>query len=342
MNSIKDLIYFDYDKAKSLSSQLSGGLINDITKAIENEGGLNSDIGFDIKLLKGKIGGSDKERSIRTERIELYHELLNEVENKLTKKEILKDLNSSFGQDAKTFDDFMEIIPDFTFIKASGWSTFEDFERFKKIMSNFNEVQRLIYTSQLENNPEIIALKKEINDLKKGLQKSNNHKELAKLKAYEKKFDQAIEELSDAKLLDETFIERIKTFLDTFTPNRLNFRLAPLDDFPDFQILANLKSKYLVNGDFENVIYTYGTRPNIKLSIFGVITSCPQKEDKRVNLNDEYLEYSDDQLSEVEVYDKVFRNVFSSFEDFEKFFFVPSYPKIAISPIGIYREISYE
>ena len=85
MKSIKDLIYFDYDKAKSLSSQLSGGLINEITKAIEKEGGLNSDIGFDIKLLKGKIAGSEKERSIRTERIELYHELLNDVEKNLSK-----------------------------------------------------------------------------------------------------------------------------------------------------------------------------------------------------------------------------------------------------------------
>lgn len=342
MKSIKDLIYFDYDKAKSLSSQLSGGLINEITKAIEKEGGLNSDIGFDLKLLKGKIGGSDKERSIRTERIELFHELLNDVEKNLSKNEILKDLNVSFGKEAKSFNEFTEILPNYTFVKATGWSTFEDFERFKKIMSNFNEIQRLIYASQLENNPEIIAQKKEINDLKKGLKESNNHKELSKLKAYEKKFDQTIEELSDAELLDETFVERIKTFLDTFTPNRLNFRLAPFDDFPDFQILANLKSEYLVNGDFENVIYTYGTRPNIKLTVFGVITSCPQKEDKRVDLNDEYLAYSDDELSDVESYDKVFRNVFSSFEAFEKFFFVPSYPKIAISPIGIYREIIYE
>ena len=117
--------------------------------------------------------------------------------------------------------------------------------------------------------------------------------------------------------------------------------MAPFDDFSDFQILANLKSEYLVNGDFENVIYTYGTRPNIKLTVFGVITSCPQKEDKRVDLNDEYLAYSNDELSDVEAYDKVFRNVFSSFEAFEKSFFVPSYPKIAISPIGIYREIIY-
>ena len=140
MNSIKDLIYFDYDKAKSLSSQLSGGIINEITRAIEEEGGINSEIGFDIKLLKGNIGGNNKEKNVRTERIEIYHELLNEVEKQLSEKKLLKNLNQSIKEDGKSFNDFLENVPGFTYIKASGWSSFEDFERFKTIMSNFNEI----------------------------------------------------------------------------------------------------------------------------------------------------------------------------------------------------------
>lgn len=339
MKSIKDLIYFDYDKAKSINSQLSGGLISEITRAIEEEGGLSSEIGFNIKFLKGNIGSSGKDRTIKTERIELYHELLNQVEDKLTENNILIDLNVSL---TTSFNDFLEEVPKYNYIKANGWSSFEDFERFKEIMSNFNEIQRLIYASVLESSPEIIAQKKQINELKRGLAKANNVKELAKLKAIEKQFDSTLEELSAAQLLDETFVERVKTFLDTFSPNRLNFRLAPFDLFPEFQILSNLKSQYLVNGNFENVIFTYGSRPNIKLTVFGVITSCPRKKDIRVDLNDEFLAYEDEELTEAVAYDKIFRNVFSSFENFEKFFFVPSYPKIAISPIAIYTEVVIE
>lgn len=148
MKSIKDLIYFDYDKAKSISSQLSGGLINEITRAIEEEGGLNSELGFDLKILKGSIGSSDKDRKIRTEKIELYHELLNDVEKKLTENNVLKDLNISL---TTSFNDFLEEVPNFNYIKANGWSSFEDFKRFKEIMSNFNEIQRLIYASALDS-----------------------------------------------------------------------------------------------------------------------------------------------------------------------------------------------
>jgi hypothetical protein len=342
MSSIKDLIYFDYDKAKSLNSQLNGGIVSELTRAIEEETGLSTEIGFDIKVLKGSVGGTDKGKTFRTEKIELYHELLNEIEKSLFEKKILTDINNEFDNGGIPFNDFLKKVPDFTYIKSTGWSSFEDFERFKRIMNNFNEIQRLIFTSALENNPEVIQQKQQINDLRKEIRtsnKSNKSSEIKKLNAIEKNFDKTMEEVSGAVFLDEIFIERVETFLNTFSPDRLNFRLAPFDVFNDFQILANLKSEYLVNGDFENVIYTYGSRPNIKLSVFGIITSCPQKDDVRVDLNDAYLGYEDDELQDEAVFEKAFRNVFSSFEGFEKFFFVPTYPKISISPIAIYREV---
>ena len=49
--------------------------------------------------------------------------------------------------------------------------------------------------------------------------------------------------------------------------------------------------------------------------------------------------YDDDELTAEQTFDKAFRNVFTSFEAFEKFFFVPTYPKITVTPIAIYREI---
>jgi hypothetical protein len=342
MESIKDLIYFDYEKAKSINSQLNGGLINEITKAIENEGNLDSEIGFDVKILRGKIGGGEKEKSLRTERIEIFHELLNNVETSLVENKILTDLNKEFDDSGASFNDFMNCVPDFTYIKATGWSAFEDFDRFQRIMSNFNEIQRLIFTAVMDTNPELKQLKDQIKGIKRGLKSvpnSANHKELQTLKAVEKKFDEVMEAGSEAAFLDEMFVDRIQTFLNTFSPNRLNFRLAPFDEFNNFQILSSLKSRFLVNGDFENVIYTYGSRPDIKLTVFGIITSCPRKDDIRVDLNDEYIGYEDSELSGEAAFEKAFRGVFSSFEGLEKFFFVPTYPKISLSPIAIYREI---
>ena len=346
MKSIKDLIYFDLEKARSLSSQLKGGLISEISRAFEDEAELNSGLGFDLKVIKGNVGGKEKEKQIKTEKIEIFHELLNQIEAELEKRKLLTDLNGTFDTFKGSYNDFIETTPNYNYIKASGWSQFEDFERFKKIFSNFNEIQRMIYSSQLLEHPEIKPLQGQLKDAKKNAEKIENRnlksKELSKIKALEKKFDSILESQSEIHLFDDDYIDRIKIFLDTFSPNRLNFRLLPFDNFNDFQILANLKEKYLVDSNFESIIYTYGTRPNIKLSVFGVVTSCPRKEDQRVDPNDEFLIYDDSELDETKGFDKAFRNVFTSFEAFEKFFFVPSFPKLAISPIAIYREVKYE
>lgn len=117
--------------------------------------------------------------------------------------------------------------------------------------------------------------------------------------------------------------------------------MIPFDDFPEFQIVANLKNQFLVNGTFENIIYTYGSRPNVKLTIFGIITSCPQPTDQRTNPSDEFNYIDETELSVEKIYEKAFRGVFSSIEGLEKFFEV-YYPKVSVSPIGIYREIKIE
>lgn len=335
MKTIKDFIYFDYDKAKSLQSQLSGGLLSEITRAIENENGSDSELGFDIKIISGKTGVNDKEKIIKTEKVEIFHELLNDIETKLFESDTLKELNSEFDS---SFNNFLEKVPNFTYVKATGWCTFEDYQRFTNVLENFNEIQRLIYGSAHESNPEVIILKKEIDEKRKALKRAHNQKEVNQLKVTEKKFDEIIQQLSGTNLLDETFVERIKVFLSTLNPNRLNFKLIPFNDFPEFQIVSNLKKQFLVNGTFENIIYTYGSRPNIKLTIFGIITSCPQEIDERTKPSDEFKFTDETELSVEKIYEKAFQGVFSAIEGLEKFFEV-YHPKVSVSPIGIYREI---
>jgi uncharacterized protein (UPF0335 family) len=343
MKSIKDLIYFDISKAKSLISQLNDGLISEISRAVEDESEDSAGLGFDVKIIKGNLGEKSKEKTVKTEKISLYHEMLNSIEKDLTENDLLTSINNSFENWEGSFNDFMDEIPNLSYIKATGWGSFEDFERFKRILTNFNEIQRLIFESVLLENPELIALREQLSEAKKvanqNKDRNNRTKELNKVRAIERNVDELLKSETDVHLFDEDWISKVKTFLDTFSPDRLNFRLLPLDDFGDFQILSNLKAEYMLEGNFENTIFTYGSRPNVKLTVLGIITSCPRIEDIRVHPSDEYLGTVESELSDESHFDKAFRNVFDSFEAFEKFFFVPNYPKIAISPIAIYREV---
>ena len=216
MKSIKDLIYFDLEKAKSLISQLNGGLISEISRAFEDEREMSSGVGFDIKVIKANVGDRGKEKSVRTEKSALYHELLNEIEKQLTKNNLLSNINQSFDEWEGSFDSFMDEIPNMSYIKASGWAMFEDSERFKTILSNFNDVQRLIFRSQLDTSPELKTLKKQISELKKTVSQNPDRniksKELIQIKSLEKKVDFILENNTHMSLVDEDFINGVKTF----------------------------------------------------------------------------------------------------------------------------------
>lgn len=343
MKSIKDLIYFDIEKAQSLLSQLNQGLVSEISRAIESENEENGGLGFDVKIVQANIGGKEKEKTIRTEKINLYHEILNEIELQLEKSNSLTNINDRFHVTGTSFDSFMEQVPSFNYIKAEGWALFEDHARLKRIARNFNDIQRFIFTAQLSGNEDLNALKKQLQAKRKEINKEPDRnkkaKDLNQLKSIEDKIDRHLEENSEASLMDEDFISGMINFLDTFAENRLTLRLVPLDYFSDFQILAHLKEKHLVDGNLESIIYTYGSRPNVKISVFGIITACPTREDKRINPADEFVLIDESEMKPEQVFDKAFRHVFTTFEEFDKFFHVPAYPKIAISPIAVYREV---
>lgn len=343
MGSIKDLIYFDFEKVKSISSQLSGGIINEITKAFEDQTNLDGNVGLNVHVFKAGTDIKTSEKNIHTEKIELFHEILNKLEDELKNKNILANLNENFENGNKSFEDFKKEVPEFSFIKATGWSKFEDFEKLKLISSNINDIQRFIFHTDVENNPELNLVREQINDKKNEVKKNKNanHKDFLLLNNLEKKLDRLVRDNLGIKFFDENWIERLKIFLDTFSPDRLNFRVMPFDDFTDFQVLATLNEKFLTLGDYNRLTYTYGSRPNIKLTMLGILTSCPQEEDIRIHPDDEFKYIDEEDLNDAQNFEKVFRNMFSTFEGLDKFFFIPTYPKIGVYPLAIYREIKF-
>ncbi len=343
MASVKDLIYFDFEKVKSISSQLSGGIINEITKAFEDQTNVDGNVGVNVQVFKAGTGLKTSEKNIHTEKVELFHEILNKLEEDLKNKKLISDLNSLFHNGTKSFDDFVQDIPNYSFIKTNGWAKFEDFDKLKLISSNINDIQRFIFHNDIENNPELNKLREQINDKKIEIRKNKtaNHKDFLFLSNLEKRLDDLVTQNLKVKLFDENWIERMKIFLDTFSPNRLNLRIMPFDLFHDFQVLATLNEKFLTIGDYNRLIYTYGSRPNMKLTILGILTSCPQRDDIRVHPDDEFNFIEEEDLNESQSFEKVFRNMFSTFEGLDKFFFIPTYPKIGIYPLAIYREIIY-
>jgi hypothetical protein len=136
---IRDLLYFDLDKASSLLSQFEWGLIDQISITQDETDSQSGGAKAGIPQIAEIDFGVDKQkkRSI-FETKKLHHDILNRIETQLTQAELVVDLTSSLEKDENSADRIREVIGDKPYVKAQGWSVIEDYQRIMSITSRVN------------------------------------------------------------------------------------------------------------------------------------------------------------------------------------------------------------
>ena len=137
----------------------------------------------------------------------------------------------------------------------------------------------------------------------------------------------------------EWLVDGMGQFIDTFMPSRVILRICPFPSLASFQVLANLKKDCFLDGDFDNFIFAYSTRPTIKLTVLGLISSLPDKELCPFDPMAEFNTESEHQMPDEIAFEKGFRNLFTAFEGFNKFARYSRYPNVTVYPLAVYRTI---
>jgi hypothetical protein len=136
--------------------------------------------------------------------------------------------------------------------------------------------------------------------------------------------------------LDKWFIEGLNLFADTLMHERINFRICPFEKVPQFQVTGNLKRECFLDGNLENISFAYGIQPNVKLTIFGLITSRPSKDEGEFKIP----EIGDEGEEHIET---SFQTLFNKTIDLQNLVKYSKYPSITVYPIAMYHSIySYE
>lgn len=340
---IKDLLYFDFNKAASLYSQFTGGLTErlSVTKGTTSEG----QGGAKVKLpgIAEVNFGADVAKATSTIESKLFHHnLLNAVEEQLNKLELIADLGQIVKHDVKSPDDIRAAIGDKPYIIASGWSVIEDYNHILSITKEFNNVTEFISkcgTEAAKKTPEYLKIQRQIEEKKQKIKTitDRNLKALEQTKL--KSAENLIENMLKPKItpVEKWQLEGIQRFIEVFLPNRINFRIYPFDDCPSFQVICNLKHECFVDQDLEHLLYGYGDRPNIPLAVFGLITSIPSEVG---NIFDPMKEFEDEKELDAKVaFEKAFRSVFGAMDEFSDFVRYSRYPNITVHPLAVFRQL---
>lgn len=337
--TIRDLLYLDFDKAASIWSQFQEGLVErtSITDDLGKERSAGTKFGIP-GVAEANLGVDyQNKRSILQTRT-LHHDVLNSVERRLSGEKLVVDL-SKINKDESSPTKIHEFIGDRPYLRAEGESVLEDYKHIVAISQRFNEIIEFLQKIHEENfkkSPQYVQLQEGLAKAKEAAKVGDRNQKAAQNLAL-REIQRQLEELPKQKLekVEGYLLDGIRLWIDTFMPSRINFRIYPFPNCPSFQVLCNLKRECFVDSDLEHLLYGYGNRPNVALTVFGLITSIPSQTKPAFDPMKEFEIASE--ISESMALERGFRGAFIGLEAMEGLVRYSRYPNVTVHPIAVYR-----
>lgn len=332
--TIRDLLYFDFDKAASLLSQIEGGLLQSVSETSEKSGTDRNQRTYDFRVFKGEFGGVSTEKTSIIESKFLHHDLFTRIEYVLSEIGVIADINKLVEPDVVDSEVIRSAIDGFSYLKVEGWIAFEDYSRLFEISENFNDLVAFVSRAGLNETEMFKEFKKQRDEINNT--DVNRDKKLRALQTKEKELDQLIKKTVEEKQLPEWLFKGVQLWISVYLKDKLSVRVYPFEKCPTFEVVANLKRESFVDDNLAHLMYSYGTYPNIKLSIFGLITSIPKKDKPQFDTASIHSETGSEEANSME---QAYRGVFGANDVMEKFTSFHKYPRVVINPIAVFRDI---
>jgi hypothetical protein len=338
---LRDLLYLDFDKAASIWSQVEGGLRERVSITHDAGNGQRVGVRFGIpKVAEAELGVDYAgKRSILETRI-LHHDILNRIDDVLTASDLIVDINSTVDGSEVDVAQIRQAIGDVPYLKATGDSVIEDYQRIFNISERFNEIAKFVVDcgmQSIKNSQEYVELQTQLQSAKSEIRKIKDHHQRSLQSQHVQEFEQLLKNLTPEQIsVEKWLLDGIKLWISTFAPNRINFRVYPFPSCPSFQVICNLKRDCFVDQDPEHLLYGYGNRPNVQLSVFGLLTSIPPRT---ATLFDPMAEFSnpEEEQNEQIGFERAFRGLFGALDGMEALMRYSRYPNVTMHPIAVYR-----
>ena len=297
---VRDFIYIDIERVKSIISQLEEGLINETqtmdgnceTTNVGGKGGIPH-------ILEAETGSEYQTQQQLLETKSPHDYIYNKVESKLLKEKIILRISNEEYCDFSL--NLRQSIGNSSFILIKGKVNINDFSRLSYFLNNYEALTRCIVRSEINTkmkNSNQSEIKKAIED---------------EIKKYEKN-------------LNKETRKDIETFINLFYKDRIIIKVIPFKQSPDFRFVGNIDKKHL-RDNLESIIYKYGTAPISDWTMFCQIASIPSETGSTGE-----FDVTGSQI------DNAFQKIFDALRIIENLAQTVTYPEIAVTPIAIYRE----
>lgn len=336
--SLFDYIYIDIDKAVSLYSQLTGRVVELQQTQLGREGVSNNTRNYDFRVFKHGAGGTEQESELITETTKPHHALLQELEELLEQQGYMLDLGSLTGSTLKD-PNVRSQLKKYLCVKCSGRVVVEDYERIKKVATDYPEIAKFINNSaesSIRSSEEYLEISNKLAALESsggdGNKKARNRQ---KVKELRKQLDALVQSASEVDPVEDWILEGMRTWIDSFLPKITNIRMYPFQGQADEQVFGHLETSMFTVSNPTSFHFTYGSFPTEQLTMIGIISSVPEDSEETF---DPLAEFGKEELTSQEIIESAFRGVFRGFDGLEAMVRTIRYPRVLVHPILVYRE----
>ncbi len=297
---IRDFIYMDIDRLKSIVSQLEAGFteMTQFTRDRSTETQVEAEAGL-LGFLKARGQQTFAWQSQQTETKSLHDHVYDLLEEDLKKNSTLVSIPGDITED-NFQDETARAQLDFTsFLLIDGFALINDFTRMMDFLNNFEDLTKFLTSLGMQSLPANLA--------------SQQRKE-------------AKNRLRADLSLDHNLVNGIQLIFSLFYKGRIVLKLIPFQGHPNFRLVCTLDPRFL-RETIDGIIFKYGTNPTQRWRMLAQVADIPSSAPAK--MREDFLGAS------IEV---GLQKVFESFRGLEALAQTVAYPEISVTPIALYRD----
>jgi hypothetical protein len=301
--AVRDFVYLDVERVKSLLAQLEQGLLTDRTTSRGSTESVTGHAGLSVPAI-GAVGSSAEYawQHHASETRTLHDHIFNQTEALLVRHEKVTRFPEDIQAGRLSLEVFRSQLSPVGYVIVKGRPTISDYNSLSTMLRDINQFAGLFAEVQFA---------KQLNELKNEADRA------------------VIERLKEASTRDMQqktgFFQPFASVIEGFYHDRLILRVFPFDE-ASVRFAAPLRRE-LLRDRLEDIRFKFGPYPVADWTLFGQIAYMPRETTPEPPPN---LTFSSQMESAIEQTVALARN-------WERMFSV-SYPEIAITPIAVYRE----
>ncbi|MCD6282637.1 hypothetical protein J7J84_03390 [bacterium] len=341
LKELRDIVYFDIEKAASLYSQLEAGLPTGfrLSEMVENQ--LKGGGGLGLGPLRVSMDRQNGSKVGYEEVRILHHHLLSCLEAGLSAIGLLTDISENELALRLIDDEWRRSVLKKPYIRTEGWPAIEDHRDLGEMADKVNRTNAFIRQCALAGSDKFNELAAEVQRKRRKVEQMTERNKKRKAERELRAIENQIAELSSEGSIPQWIVEGIRAVTTDIMPNLVTFRVFPDRNNPVPQVVSHLKPDCFFGDKVENLLTHYSAYPDVQLVLLGLVTRVPSKlEAKDARVIAESAERDSVQKpSEVEAFETATRAIFPAWEGLMRFTRYCRYPRISVFPIAVYRRI---